>query len=115
MNNVEIDQPAILLLAHGSRAIDANAAMQQVVEALKQSGQYYAVECAFLEINDPDIKTGLTLCQKTGATRIIVVPYFLHLGRHVKEDLPRIIGEWQQEYPSTEVVVGQSLGFSPKI
>lgn len=106
---------AILLLAHGSRVKDADLAMYRVAADLKATGQYAVVECAFLEINQPDIARGLTNCKAAGATQIVVIPYFLHLGRHVQEDLPRIIAEWQQNNPGVEVIQGESLGYSPKL
>lgn len=106
---------AILLLGHGSRAVDANEAMHRVAADLRATGQYAIVECAFLEINQPDIPAGLTRCLEAGATHIIVIPYFLHLGNHVKKDLPEIIGNWQEAHPTIAVTVGQHFGYSPKI
>lgn len=109
------DVTAILLLGHGSRAVDANEAMHHVASDLRATGQYSIVECAFLEINQPDIPAGLTNCREAGATHIVVIPYFLHLGNHVKKDLPEIIGNWQQTNPTIDVTVGQHFGYSPKL
>ena len=106
---------AILLLAHGSRATEANVAMFQVAADLKASGQYELVECAFLEMTSPDITTGLTNCREAGAGRIIIMPYFLHLGRHVQEDLPGIIKAWSANNPGVEVTMAAHLGYSPKL
>lgn len=104
---------AVLLLGHGSRAVDANTAQYQVAGDLRQT--YPIVECAFLELNSPSIPEGLTLCQQAGASRIIVIPYFLSLGRHVQKDLPEIIGEWRKTNPDVEVKLGNPLGYSSKM
>lgn len=110
-----INKPAVLLLGHGSRLVEANESMYRVAADLKATGQYLTMECAFLEINQPDIPAGLTSCLEAGATQIIVIPYFLHLGRHVQEDLPRIIAAWQNENPSPKVILGQPFGYSPRL
>lgn len=106
---------AILLLGHGSRAKEANAAMYRVADDLKASGQYAIIECAFLELSTPDIAGGLTTCKQQGAQRIIIIPYFLHLGRHVQRDLPQLIGEWWQTNEDVEVLLGKHFGYSPKL
>ena len=106
---------AILLIGHGSRATEANEAMYQVAAELKATQKYPIVECAFLEINQPDISAGLSNCQVAGAVRIVVVPYFLHLGNHVQQDLPGIIGAWQTANPGIEIVMGRHFGYSPKL
>jgi len=87
--------------------------MYQIAETLKATKQFYFVECAFLEINQPDIAIGLTICQEAGAKQIVIVPYFLHLGSHVQRDLPNIISGWQKDNPTIKIIMGQHLGFSP--
>jgi sirohydrochlorin ferrochelatase len=104
---------AVLLLGHGSKAQDAHESMYRVAEVLRAEGQFISVECAFLEINQPDIPHGLDLCWAAGATEIVIVPYFLSMGRHVKEDLPRIISEWGLSNPAVKVIQAEHLSFSP--
>lgn len=111
----EDEKTAILLLGHGSRANEANAAMYRVAEDLKEQGEYLSVECAFLEFNAPDIAGGLTICKQQGAKRIIIIPYFLHAGIHVLKDLPQIIGDWWSDNEEVEVLVGKPFGYSPLI
>jgi sirohydrochlorin ferrochelatase len=111
----EEEKTAILLIGHGSRAEGANEGQYRVAADLRSSGRYALVECAFLEINQPDIPAGLTACREAGASRIVVMPYFLHLGNHVRQDLPRIIGEWQQANPGLEVSLSPPLGYSPRL
>jgi sirohydrochlorin ferrochelatase len=107
------EKTAVLLLGHGSRAKEANDAMYRVAQDLRQTEQFAVVECAFLEMNQPDIAGGLTSCHAQGAKRIIIIPYFLHLGNHVQKDLPRLIGDWWADRPEVEIIMGQHLGYSP--
>lgn len=115
VNILQSDKTAVLLIGHGSRAQGANDAQYLIAQDLRESGRYSIVECAFLEISRPDIRAGLSLCRQAGATCIVVVPYFLHMGTHVQRDLPRIIGDWWAENSEIEIVEGQPLGYSPKI
>lgn len=108
----EAQKPAVLLLGHGSKAKEANLALYRVAEDLRATRAYALVECAFLEINQPDIPAGLELCKAAGADWIIVMPYFLHLGRHVQEDLPRLIGQWQSCNPELKIQLSECLGYS---
>jgi len=106
---------AILLIGHGSRASEANEAMYQVAATLKETQSVAIIECAFLEINQPDISIGLSNCRLAGATRVLAMPYFLHLGNHVQKDLPGIIATWQAANPGIEVTMGRHFGYSPKL
>lgn len=106
---------AVLLIGHGSRAPGANDAQLMVARDLQVRGNYSIVECAFLEISQPDIPAGLSLCRQAGAASIVVLPYFLHMGIHVQRDLPRIIGDWWAQNSEIEIVEGSPFGYSPKI
>ena len=109
------EKTAILLIGHGSRAEGAKESQYRVAADLKSSGRYSLVECAFLEISQPDIPAGLSICREAGANRIVVVPYFLHMGTHVRKDLPRIIGDWWLANSEVEILDSAPLGYSPKI
>jgi sirohydrochlorin cobaltochelatase len=38
-----------------------------------------------------------------GARRIVIMPYFLTMGIHLKEDLPRILDSIAQRHPGIEL------------
>jgi len=44
-----------------------------------------------------------------GARRIVVIPYFLTMGTHMRRDLPRLIAEQQARFPEVDLRAGQSL------
>ena len=44
-----------------------------------------------------------------GARRIVVIPYFLTMGTHMRRDLPRLIAEQQARFPNVDLRAGQSL------
>jgi len=84
---------AYIVFAHGSRIEAANDAVRALAAELAHRGGYELVEVAFLDCAPPDLSTVIGRLAEQGATRIVVIPYFLTLGRHTAEDLPRIAAE----------------------
>ncbi len=106
---------AVLLVGHGSRAQNANDALFLVVDHFQKAWSHRIVEAAFLEISHPSIPEGIDLCVNKGTERIIVIPYFLFKGNHVKIDLPVFIKEGRSKYPDIDIILGPHLGFHPKM
>lgn len=106
---------AVLLLGHGSRRSEASSAMWQVADILRGSGAYDIVQPAYMSFNRPSIPEAIDSCVAMGAERIIMAPYFLHMGAHVTKDLPAMMEDGRQRHPGVEIVLGQHIGFHPKI
>ncbi len=104
---------AILFLGHGSRAPGANEAMYRVMELIRQRSGYPIVEAGFMELCPPTIEEGMAACVRQGAERVIVIPYFLHMGMHVRADLPAVIDACRRRYPDVEIVMGRHIGYHP--
>lgn len=106
---------ALLLLVHGSPRPAANEPMYRVVEAIRARGLYAMVEVGFLECNRPDIPTAIDSCVAQGAERIVAVPYFLHTGNHVAEDLPDLLEEAQKRHPAVAFFLSDFLARAPEM
>jgi sirohydrochlorin ferrochelatase len=106
---------AVILLGHGSRAEEANEAMYEVVRRLQVRRPALRLSAAFLEINAPSIPEGIDFHAEAGAERIILLPYFLHLGNHVQRDLPGFMEEGRNRHPHVEIGLSDHLGFHPKL
>jgi precorrin-8X/cobalt-precorrin-8 methylmutase len=104
---------AALLLGHGSRVKEANGNMLRVAKSLEEKGVFLTVQTAFLELSPPDIPEGIRACAQKGAEQIIVAPYFLHTGMHVRRDLPGIIKQEALKYPGTRITYARNIGFHP--
>jgi sirohydrochlorin ferrochelatase len=83
---------ALVVFAHGSTVAAANQAIRDVAARVEARSGYIA-EAAFLEIAEPDLPRAVAALVQRGASRIVVLPYFLAPGRHAERDLPRIIEE----------------------
>ena len=104
---------ALLVMVHGSPRPVANEEMFRVVERVRERGVFDHVEVGFMECNTPDIPDAVDACVAAGAGRIVAVPYFLHTGTHVAEDLPVLLEEAQARYTHVEFAMGRYLGASP--
>src|SRR4051812_6520910 len=90
---------ALLLVAHGSRQADANADLYHVVEEMRQRGGHAVVEGAFLELAEPGIDEGGARCVGQGAQSVVLVPYFLSSGVHVRRDLAAACERLSASFP----------------
>jgi sirohydrochlorin ferrochelatase len=106
---------AILLMAHGSRIAEANDAVREIAALVKKMTDYEIVEVSFREQHKPDIQQGVDACVAQGAERIMLVPYFLYMGAHVREDLPEEMAKAKERHPGVEFVMGKHLGVHRKL
>ena len=106
---------ALLVLVHGSPRPIANEEMFRVVEAVKARGAFDQVQVGFMECNEPSIPDAIDACVAQGAEKIVAVPYFLHTGTHVADDLPTLLEEAQSRHPHIEFALGRYIGTSPRL
>jgi sirohydrochlorin ferrochelatase len=106
---------ALLVMVHGSPRPVANEEMFRVVELVKGRGVFDRVEVGFMECNEPTIPAAIDACIAAGAERIVAVPYFLHTGTHVADDLPTLLTEAQARCPDVEMAMGRYIGASPRL
>jgi sirohydrochlorin ferrochelatase len=114
----EIEGPsadtAVVLVGRGSSDPDANSDLYKVARLLSDSRGIALVEPAFVSLARPSVVDALDRCERLGAGRIAVVPYFLFTGVLVDR-----IGDqaraWASTHPGVEVVVGGHLGADARI
>jgi sirohydrochlorin ferrochelatase len=98
------------MIAHGSREQSANDDLALLVARLAASGDYPIVEGCFLELAAPDLRAGGDRCVALGASRVLMVPYFLSAGVHLKRDLTAARDELARRHPGVEFHLGAPLG-----
>ena len=103
-----------VVFAHGSSVESANEAVRQVARDMAQKGSLDTVEAAFLEQGKPDLAGAVTKLSER-VDRVVIVPYFLTLGIHLKRDLPKLAEEARQAHPSLEIVVTPPLDGHPSM
>jgi sirohydrochlorin ferrochelatase len=80
----------VILVDHGSRVADSNAALLVVADRFKRTLGHDLVEPAHMELAEPSIADAVAACVTRGAKRIVVVPFFLLPGRHWRKDIPEL-------------------------
>jgi sirohydrochlorin ferrochelatase len=103
----------ILLFAHGSPVEEANRGVHELAEKIAASGPYRYVHAAFLDGGQPDLLAGVMQAAESGLERLIIIPYFLTVGLHLRRDLPKLVAAAQEKHPNFEIAVGQSLEGHP--
>ena len=95
----------VVLVAHGSHYAKSVRQVQSAVARLKAVCGETIIIASFLEINRPDLVAGCRELFRKGVEDLAVLPYFLHLGRHVREDLPRILATLAGENPDRAITL----------
>ena len=107
-----------VVFAHGSRIEAANEAVRAVSAGMAgelAAGGETVVETAFLELGTPDLRGAVERLIKRGAVRIVVIPYFLTLGRHVERDLPAIVREISEQHGAIAIEITPPLDGHPAL
>lgn len=109
---------AIVLFAHGSRdplwhkpiqavaervaarlALAATAASNQPTEVASNQTSV-VVTCAYLELSTPHLFEEVQRLVDQGCQQIRLVPLFLGVGKHVREDLPQMLADLAGQHPT---------------
>lgn len=112
------EKVGIVLVDHGSRAKSSNEQLERFAEMFEMmygstiggdynsddnnsysKGRKYEVAPAHMELASPSIADAFReLIETKNCRKIVVAPFFLSPGRHVKEDIPRLVEEAAEEY-----------------
>ncbi len=107
------DECALLLIGHGSSDIHARRTFESIANALRP--YYKNVNICFLELDRPNIKEGILLSSNRSST-LIIMPYFLHNGTHMKHDIKKEINDaLSSANVKCNVVITKHLGVNNMI
>jgi sirohydrochlorin cobaltochelatase len=102
-------ETALVIAGHGTTKDErSREVIDRQVETIRQLGLYAEVHAAFIE-EDRHIADCYTFVQ---APNLIVVPFFVSDGMHVKEDIPVLLGE-SEERVRQRLLHGQSAWVNP--
>jgi sirohydrochlorin ferrochelatase len=103
----------ILLFAHGSPVEEANDGVRELAGKIEAAGPYRYVRAAFLDGGEPDLAGGVARAADAGIERLVIIPYFLTVGLHLRRDMPKLIDAARSKHPAMAISVGQSLEAHP--
>lgn len=106
---------AVVLVGHGSKKDGAEDSLRAVLHSLQKKEPDTFFQIAFLEIASPSISETVALCAEKGSEEIVIMPYFVHAGRHVAEDIPAVVLELQKKYPKIKIRLSGHLSFDERL
>jgi len=98
---VKSQQSGVILLAHGSRAEAAQRKFAELVQNLDHSLPSVSVQGAALR-SEPGFFTAVDRLVDKGIDTVLFIPLFVFPGKHVRQDVPRLIEEAKNRYPGVE-------------
>jgi len=105
----------IILFAHGSRDARWREPMEAVARRVAERDTGAAVSCAYLELMVPDLSSASAALLALGATSIRVVPMFLGIGKHLREDLPKLLDTLRTAHPDVSFTLDMAVGEQPAV
>lgn len=98
----------VVVLAHGSREIQAAEAWTSLEQAVRQrlDGNARIV----FQFGMDGLPDALDTLAGNGADAITILPYFLFTGFHLKHTVPRLMRVWQEAHPKVRLSLAPALG-----
>ncbi|KLN55201.1 sirohydrochlorin chelatase [Variovorax paradoxus] len=105
----------IVLLAHGSRDERWREPIEAVAARVTALDPQARVVCAYMELAAPDLRTAAAALIASGAKALRVVPLFLGMGKHAREDLPLQVEALRQAWPQVDFQLAGIVGEEPEL
>ncbi len=106
---------AVVLFAHGSRDPLWRASIDAVAARLRAMAPSVPTACAFLELMVPTLDEAVDALVRGGARQIRVLPLFLGVGRHAREDLPALLAAARAQHPGVRIDALPPVGEDPRV
>lgn len=112
MNDIQL---AVVLFAHGSRDARWREPVEAVARRMTATRPDVPVACAYLELVEPDLPTAAGRLIADGARALRVVPLFLGMGKHVREDLPQLVDALRVAHPDVVFSLAPAVGETTEV
>ena len=113
MNSSVDSGTGVVLFAHGSRDPQWRLPIDAVAQHMASQWPHLPVAVAFLEMTQPDLPSTIEHMMKQGLSHVRIVPMFLGVGRHAREDLPEIVRGLTEAYPQIRFELLPAIGEHP--
>lgn len=107
--------PALLLIAHGTRDPGGAVEMDRLLEHLR-TRLHAPIGAAWLEdFAEPDAVTAAEQLVAAGATHVVTLPLLVLGAGHAKTDVPEQVVAIRERFPQTVVTHGRILGLHHRL
>lgn len=103
----------LVIVDHGSTRGESNRVLEEFAALFAATKPYAIVEPAHMEIQAPLIADAFKKCVARGATKVVVVPYFLAPGKHWHKDIPALAAAASKECGGVPFLVSAPIGLHP--
>ena len=104
---------SVVLFGHGSRDPLWRKPIEAVADRMRIESPAVPVACAYLELTEPALPETVESLAAQGARTIRIVPMFLGVGRHAREDLPALVQDLRARHPAIAFDLQPSIGEHP--
>lgn len=105
------ESTALVLFSHGSLLCGAGRTLAEHADRLRGRKEFSRVAVGYLNYSAPAFEEAVEDCVATGATRIVVAPYFLVPGKFVMEDIPRRVALAARHFPTIKFFTAAPMGY----
>lgn len=110
-----MSRTGLILFAHGSRDPQWRAPMEAVAARASTLAPEALVRCAYLELMSPDLPACVADLAAQGVNEITILPMFLGVGRHAREDLPVLVDDLRRNYPAIQFTLRSAIGEDARV
>ena len=100
----------LILFAHGARDPRWAAPFEAVAARVRELRPAAQVRLAFLELMPPKLSEAAAELVAAGCSHVAVLPLFLGTGSHLRKDLPLLMQQLHEQYPSTHFALHDAVG-----
>ncbi|HNT40579.1 MAG TPA: CbiX/SirB N-terminal domain-containing protein [Rubrivivax sp.] len=100
----------LILFAHGARDPRWAVPLQQIAARIQARRPGLALRLAFLELQAPDLAAAAAELVQMGCRRVELLPAFLGVGSHLRQELPRLLQALRQQHPGVQLRAHAALG-----
>ncbi|WP_446225152.1 sirohydrochlorin chelatase [Nocardia sp. IBHARD005] len=108
-------EPALILVAHGSRDPRSAANAAAVRDRIAAARPDLLVRLAFLDLNAPSVDQVVDAVAAQGCSHAIVVPLLLGSAFHARVDLPGLLDAARRRQPLLDLIQADVLGPDPRL
>jgi sirohydrochlorin cobaltochelatase len=125
----------IILFAHGSRDPLWRGPIEAVATRIRADRPHLPVACAYLELCEPNLPDAVNqmIVQLRNATHLIascadsvkptgskllkirIIPMFLGMGKHAREDLPQLAASLRSAHPQMAFEISATVGEDERV
>lgn len=108
-----MQKQAVIILGHGSKSPQAVEDFNFIVELLREKLNGMSVYGAHMELAVPSLEEVAAEIAQTEVRKVLVIPYFLFNGNHIKHDIPEILAQLKEQHPQLHFEFGKPIGREP--